>query len=75
MLAHWRTCVMHSKAESMKEVASSATAWKTLPPGRRPATFRRLSTLKTAVFLIAAKLSFQASNPHTSVIYLKFNRV
>jgi hypothetical protein len=25
--------------------------------------------------LIAAKLSFQASNPHTSVIYLKFNRV
>ena len=86
MLAHWCTCVMRSKVEPMKEVATlvrrhleGIVAWAQTrqtngfleainglfqAAKRRARGFRRLSTIKTVIFLIAGKLDFRAINPH-----------
>jgi transposase len=86
MLQHWCVCVMRSKVDPMKEVASlvrrhleGIVAWTQTrqtngfleainglfqAAKRRARGFKRLSTIKTVVFLIAGKLDFQAINQH-----------
>ena len=86
MLKQWRTNVMRSKVEAMKDVArmirnhlEGIVAWARTrmtngfleainglfqAAKRKARGYRRLSTIRTIIFLIAGKLDFRTLNPH-----------
>lgn len=78
MRKHWCTCLIRSKVEPMKAVATmvrnhleSIVAWEAInglfhTAKRCARGFTCMSTIRTVIFLIAGKLNFSVVNPHVA---------